>query len=304
VHKTMLLSSVLVLGVCGLPYGAALRVGVDNEKMMKTNLTSAGDELYTFDASISTGSMEGALWTASYQEDAIMEIQYKGDRAGWGSVDHAFDVKLPPQWQLSGSGNSYSVIFRDTRESGMGVGKHFYQKFAILPKGESDKKKALFTVRMDSPHFRVDSLFGAKVWKVSRGYCSMFHCYGVGASRRTWREIYCVPTVEVVPEFGVRAIPRSEMPENAMYMWSPEVPYSCSWDLPGAVEKGSESPLVARFADSHVEVGENWGKANSTGAWKYPPSRPGMDTQNKETGLFLTIATALQEAFKLGGSGN
>jgi len=333
----MLLSSVLVLGVCGLPYGAALHVGLDHEKMMKTNSTLAGDVFYTLDESgarlrrlipmtasatasapslISTSSGASALWKASYAKDSIMQIQCRGeDRTGWESLDHDFDVKLPPQASYADAGQGYSVIFRDTRVNEIGFGTHFYQKFAILPEGESDKTTALFTVRMDSPHFYT----GEKVWKVSKGYCKgefpFQRCYGTGASSTTWREIYCSPIVEVVDKDNRPKVPPTG---SWMYMWSPNVPYSCDWKLPDTldndelfngrpVRRVSTPPMSVEFFNgesngfnSNVGVTENWENADDpTGK-----SSSSAETKEKETVLFLTIATALQEAFTVGGSGN
>lgn len=224
----------------------------------------------------------------------LMTIEYLGDRKSWDAEAHDFDVKTPAK-----PDGAFSIRFRKTKVNSLGFGTHFYQKFAILPFGAVDvKKDALYTIRMYTPHFAT----GAKEWAVYKGYCKEY-LGGLGmwcneASRKAgisepFRHIFCTPQ-------GLEDKPS----------WAAKEPYSCSVNQYGTNDKhGREAEdfaaLSLDFFGTDLDKAEDVQMTRSNPkVWTGEHKLQGGGADDGETFLMMMIATALKEAFTMGGSGN
>lgn len=238
-----------------------------------------------------------------------LHIEYKGARKGWDASSHDFDAFVP-----TSKHDGFSVVFRRTKVNSVGFGTHFYQKFAILPLGETDKSKSLYTVKMDTPHFST----GAKIWNVYKGYCKqrvgglINICNDKTASGLPVRHIFC--------SIGYGA-----------EKWAAGSPYSCRWylgsqdsNIPGHaileaeffggyLDDGSKSAKVSRANPefwSNAELQQIYAASKADDADddddddKPPQLQDPKGASAAETEFFLVIATALKQAFSQGGSGN
>jgi len=109
----------------------------------------------------------------------------KGDRRGSEGANYDFDVTLK-------KGGRVSVKFRGQSKSSvkraLGFSGSFYEKFDVLPFGETDKSKALYKVRMID-----ESSNGMEHFQVS-------NCKGGKCNKAYW--IYCTPMLGMTDKFA------------------------------------------------------------------------------------------------------
>jgi hypothetical protein len=92
----------------------------------------------------------------------VMTISYLGDRKEMQARAWDFDANI----ETRDFDAQLSVWYRDTKVNKYGFGSHFYQKFAILPKGKRENKDSLYTVKMIT-----EDVMGGRIWALYKGYC-------------------------------------------------------------------------------------------------------------------------------------
>jgi len=229
-----------------------------------------------------------AVWQLAEKTPVhYLEIEYKGNRTGWQSSSHDFNAKVPGD-----AHHGFSVAFRDTK-MGLGFGSYFYQKFALLPPGETDKKKSLYTVRMDTPHFAS----GAKQWKVYRGYSKVY----MGLVN-----LPIAADSEMLPIAHVYCS-QSDLRIREEITWAPQAAWSCSWMIGPPSGKIGVPDITWASGLPILQAEFNQKDERRPKVLRPKPDddlqRPAGATDD-ETRVFLAIATALQQAFAMGGSGN
>eukprot|EP00931_Biecheleriopsis_adriatica_P117087 TRINITY_DN9263_c0_g1_i2.p1 TRINITY_DN9263_c0_g1~~TRINITY_DN9263_c0_g1_i2.p1 ORF type:complete len:295 (+),score=43.92 TRINITY_DN9263_c0_g1_i2:75-959(+) len=291
------------ISTCFLCLGGAVRVEDALTQLQASGIPPAED---TFSL-VAKGA--GAVWRADHVTSFSAEVsterlppfvEYKGSREGWDASNHDFDMHMP----LINRG--FSVVFRRMRSN-------FYQKFAILPLGETDKKKSLYTVRMDTPHYGT----GTKIWKVYNGYCKkrmgglIKACNSKAAGTLPVRHVHCSLGYD-------------------QEKWTPGASYTCSWSVgSGESERPGQPVLKAEIFGGIIHDGTSsvkvmranphfWSNAEAQRLYaelraaedddEYDDEPPVLQlplgANAHETELFLTIVTALKQAFVMGGSGS